>query len=110
MPYVYLIHFDERHPNGNKPQHYVGVCVNLRERINQHAAGSGAVLIREMFKVHRISFRVVKTWKFSEYTSAYKWERRIKRAGHYDRKCPACRGEKVHYSLNRYRRKAAKNG
>ena len=86
--YIYLYHFDERYPNGARPGHYMGFARDVELRELRHLAGRGARLMQVVAEAG-IGWTLVKVWVGDRYL-----ERRLKRAGHYDRHCVICKHEK----------------
>lgn len=88
---IYLIHFDRRigGPGRNGAQHYVGWSADLPSRIDTHDKGDGAKILAYCVG-NGIVFSVVAQWAGTR--SA---ERRLKKNGHHDRRCPVCRAARI---------------
>lgn len=68
-------------------RHYSGWTSDLDERISLHRRGQGAAILRALVAAGG-TFEVVATWQGTRYD-----ERRFKRNGHFERRCPTCKGE-----------------
>ena len=89
---VYLIHFDTPYQHA---RHYVGFTDGkLKDRLKEHLAGQGAVLIRAVVAAG-IGLQVARIWRRRD----RKFERRLKQGGSFVRICPVCSGEQA---LRRY--------
>lgn len=87
--YIYLYHFDERYPNGKRPQHYMGFARDVELRELRHLAGRGARLMQVVSEAG-IGWTLVKVWVGDRYL-----ERRLKKNGHFDRHCMICKQTKL---------------
>lgn len=88
MGRVYLIHFDtplwSENPRG-QARHYLGYASkSLKSRLEQHAAGTGAAIMRTL-KEKGITWRVVRTWKGNR-----QLERKLKNWHNAPMLCPVC--------------------
>lgn len=83
--YIYMYHFDERYPNGRRPQHYIGFAKDVEYRELRHLAGRGAKLLKAVTE-KGIGWTLVKVWVGDRYL-----ERRLKKNGHFDRHCVICK-------------------
>ena len=83
---VYLIHFDEPYRHA---KHYLGWAKDLQARLDHHANGSGANLMR-VIKEAGISWSLARTWEGSKYRG-----RQLKKQGGRSRMCPVCKSEKA---------------
>lgn len=81
---IYLLHFDKP---VSRCRHYLGLTGvnNLNARLARHARGRGANLTRRAVEAG-IGFTCVRTWPANLASS----ERRLKKAGHYNKLCPLC--------------------
>ena len=95
---VYLIHSDK--PIGtekHQAQHYLGYCVDVRERIKEHRRGDEySPKIIQAFRRNECELTLVRTWKCKSKKDARATERRMKGRvmgswGH-KRRCPLCCG------------------
>lgn len=88
MATVYLIHFEEPYRHA---RHYLGVAVDLEERLRQHHAGtkSGGARLMEVVSQAGIAWRVVRVWE-----GGRGLERRLKRWHGSARLCPICQAER----------------
>ena len=67
-------------------RHYLGWALDdLEGRMRIHRSGNGAAIIRALIAAGG-DFEVVATWEGTRYD-----ERRFKRNGHFDQKCPQCK-------------------
>lgn len=87
---LYIIHLWE--PVGSEKhqaRHYVGATKDYSRRMAEHHRGAAKKGL--MAYARRAGIR----WVSSILSLDASWEdeRRIKRAGHYDRVCPVCRGD-----------------
>ena len=89
-PVVYLVHLETRlgssHPNGSAG-HYIGMTVNLAQRLAQHRDGVGARMLAAANE-RGIGYTVVRTWP-----GGRERERQLKRQRNAPRLCPACATE-----------------
>lgn len=81
MGTVYLIHFDTPLHHA---RHYLGWASNLKHRIDQHKAGTGARLM-SVVAAQGISWQVARTWKGDRTIEA-----RLKRYHGSVKLCPIC--------------------
>lgn len=95
---VYLLHFD--HPYKHA-QHYVGYAEDLARRLNHHADGTGANLMK-VIKQNGIGFTLARVWDGATRTD----ERKIKNAGGGRRYCPIC--NKYHDLIFKTKKKSLK--
>lgn len=87
---VYLLHFDRPYKHA---RHYLGSAKDLKVRLEQHARGNGARLIKVITEAG-ITWRLARVWKFGGIWEARKFESHLKRRyGGRTRLCPICRGE-----------------
>jgi len=88
---VYLIHFDTPYKHA---RHYLGSTTNLKGRLEQHARGNGARLMRVIIEAG-ITWRLARVWKFDGIWEARKFESHLKR--HHKNVartlCPICQEE-----------------
>ena len=98
-PYiVYVLHFDR--PVG-PARHYIGITrrERLAQRMHDHQGTSASWLTAKAAKLG-IGFTLAKTFDAESHAD----EQRIKRAGHFDKICPICRGDldlwgtRLHYA------------
>jgi predicted GIY-YIG superfamily endonuclease len=78
---VYLIHFDRPY---KQAKHYLGYTANLQSRLDLHASGAGANLLR-VLKHHGIGWQLVRVWDGGRDV-----ERRLKSIKNAPRLCPIC--------------------
>jgi predicted GIY-YIG superfamily endonuclease len=78
---IYLLHFSQPYRHA---KHYVGWTEDLLDRLDQHAAGTGARLMA-VIRQAGIGFTLVRTCEGTRAT-----ERAIKNEGGSVRFCPAC--------------------
>lgn len=78
---VYLIHFEKKISHA---QHYVGATYNLRKRLQQHARGEGAKILRAA-REKKIKWRVARVW-----TAGYDVESKLKKIKNTPKYCPIC--------------------
>lgn len=78
---IYLLHFDQ--PFGHA-KHYMGWARNLDGRLQHHAAGTGANLLKHVAAAG-IGWTLSRTW-----TGDRDRERRLKQMGGLSRRCPLC--------------------
>jgi predicted GIY-YIG superfamily endonuclease len=78
---VYLIHFERAFWHA---QHYIGLTVNLEQRLEQHRKGNGAKLLRAI-NARGIPWQVVRTWP-----GGYTLERALKNRKKSRDMCPVC--------------------
>lgn len=93
MSTVYLLHFDDRYPAGRRPQHYIGVAVDVDKRLAEHRNGNpgkGGSLTRAL-KAKGIGFRVAEEWHFGTADEAFEFERKLKKQRHHARHCKFCK-------------------
>lgn len=97
---VYLLHFHGAPSLSSR--HYIGWTTDLDGRLQAHAAGRGAVLLRELVRLGG-SFQLVRTWKRMGRCQ----ERRLHRRHQHARMCPICRPAALarHAQIERRRRK-----
>jgi len=74
MPWVYLLHFDERL---DQFQHYIGSCEDLSVRLEQHAKGRAAQLTTRFARAG-IGFAVGGVWEHGTRLEARRGERAVK--------------------------------
>lgn len=82
--YVYLIHFNQPISPNHTTQHYVGWCLNLKSRINDHRTNSGARLT-QVANQRQISWQVVRLWNGNR-----DLERWLKSQHNHRPFCPCC--------------------
>lgn len=78
---VYLLHFDRPYQHA---RHYIGSAVDLKARLAQHEAGTGARLLAVVHEAG-IGWELARTWPGGRAR-----ERQIKRQGGASRCCPMC--------------------
>lgn len=78
---IYLIHFDKPYQHA---KHYTGWTSNLDARLAEHAAGTGARLMK-VIKEAGITWRLARTWHGTK-----NLERSLKHSGGAARRCPIC--------------------
>ncbi len=87
---LYLLHFDAPLGDSSRPhmsaQHYLGFADDVAARIAEHQAGRGAAITAACV-ARGIGLRHVATFD-GDRTA----ERRAKRNGHFERRCPVCKG------------------
>jgi len=82
---VYLLHFTKPiAPGKHICQHYMGSCIDLAQRLDQHRSGQGSRLC-QVAKERGIDFVLVRTWKGNRQT-----ERKLKKTHNSPRFCPIC--------------------
>ena len=81
---VYLLHFDR--PFGHA-KHYLGYSPRIADRLDKHAAGTGARLT-QVVKDAGIGWTLARVWPGATRQD----ERRLKNWGGSRRHCPTCRG------------------
>jgi hypothetical protein len=97
---LYLLHFDQAFGHA---RHYLGFVTSARtldQRLEHHADGSGARLMRAVSRAG-IQWRLVRTWAEGDRNQ----ERRLKKQGAVLRLCPEC-GKK--YNAERWARRTKK--
>lgn len=82
MSFVYLLHFDQPYKHA---RHYVGYADDLARRLQHHADGTGANLMK-VLKDNGIGFTLARVWEDGTRTR----ERQIKNAGGGAKYCPIC--------------------
>jgi predicted GIY-YIG superfamily endonuclease len=83
MGYCYLAHFVEKYRHAG---HYLGFTTNLKQRLHQHKAGSGARLMTVIAEAH-IDFVVARVWP-----DCTREDERMLKLQHNGRKlCPICK-------------------
>lgn len=93
MGTLYLLHFERPLGDPDRPrasaQHYIGWTngVSVDDRISAHRKGRGAVITRAAMR-QGIEMHLVKTWPGTP-----NQERRAKKNGHFERRCPICKGD-----------------
>jgi predicted GIY-YIG superfamily endonuclease len=94
-PYtVYLLCFTQPvGPAHHRASHYIGLTVNLDNRMREHRSGQGAALCRAL-RQQGGDFVVVRTWEAKGNQEAYALERRLKRWRNHSHLCPACKSSK----------------
>lgn len=86
---VYGLHFEK--PIGSskhKAQHYIGSCINLRQRLNEHWTGKARCAITKAFYDKHIPF----TLAFVR-SGDRKVERQLKNQHNHKRFCSICKEE-----------------
>jgi predicted GIY-YIG superfamily endonuclease len=80
---VYLLHFEQT----GKAKHYIGICLKerLTKRLWEHATQRGARLTSRVVAAGHTLY-LTKTWEACD----PQLEKRIKQAGHFERRCPMC--------------------
>lgn len=92
MSSVYLLHFSRPYPGGRRPQHYLGVALDVAARLLEHKAGSSKSRLTQACKLKRIAVELVRQWKFDSAHEAFNFERRLKRRKKsYKTLCPYCK-------------------
>jgi hypothetical protein len=90
---IYLTHFSHRigGEGRNGAQHYAGWAApgKLDARIVEHRNGNGARILAFVMR-SGFDFEVVATWDGTRDD-----ERRFKRVGHFDRRCPICKAGRI---------------
>ncbi|NJN07557.1 MAG: GIY-YIG nuclease family protein [Richelia sp. RM1_1_1] len=79
FPCCYLIRLDK--PLGNQrhsAQYYLGSCINLKKRFEQHLNGTGAAFTRAAIE-KGIGFSLVYIWRTKTKTEARQLESKLKR-------------------------------
>lgn len=95
---IYLLHFDR--PMG-RIKHYLGItrAASLGRRAHDHQ-GTNASQVTARAARAGIGFTLAKTIPAESHSD----ERRLKKAGHFDKWCPICRGDldldhsRIHYA------------
>ena len=87
---VYLIHFSEPYPRGNRTpiQHYLGFARDAQtfpRRLEHHRRGTGARLMAAVARAG-LTFEVARTWDSGTRTD----ERKLKNRKNAPRLCPLC--------------------
>jgi predicted GIY-YIG superfamily endonuclease len=82
---VYLLHFDRRYKHAG---HYLGSAKDLQARLDHHANGTGANLLR-VIKEAGIGWQLARTWE-----GGRDKERQLKKQIGASRFCPICKAEK----------------
>lgn len=92
MAFVYLLHFDRPYPGGQWPQHYLGVCRDIRERLAAHQAGSSKSCLTRAVRQAGIGIELAAQWEYPEPKDAFDRERVIKaQKRNYRHLCPVCK-------------------
>lgn len=94
-PVVYLLHFHKPYPGGKRPQHYMGVAANLRDRIREHASGSSKGRLSRAFHEKGIGFFLDRVWRTSNPQAAFDKERALKASKNLRRYCRTCKYAEV---------------
>ena len=87
---VYMLRYDEPAGNPDKPRasarHYIGYARDdrLEARIAEHRAGTCGAKLPMWFASQGIGFHVVRVWP----NKGRKFERKLKKAGHFERHNP----------------------
>lgn len=99
---VYLLHFNEPHPRGKHPRHYLGWARNVANRTRDHALRRSHARLVEVMIDLGLYFDValeIKSMRVRDRTTGKcitirgrRLERHLKRRGHYRDLCPMCRG------------------
>lgn len=84
--HVYLIHFHRPYKHA---RHYLGSCNNLAVRLDEHARGRGARILKVIIDAG-IEYDVVRVWTTRSHKAARNLEKKFKRAQHNTRYCPIC--------------------
>jgi predicted GIY-YIG superfamily endonuclease len=79
-----LLHFERPYQHA---QHYLGYSPRIADRLDKHAAGTGARLT-QVVKDAGIGWELARTWPGKGRTE----ERRLKNRGSSRRHCPICKG------------------
>ena len=80
---VYLLHFERPYQHA---QHYLGYSPRIADRLERHAAGTGARLT-QVVKDAGIGWTLARVWPGATRQD----ERRLKRRGSGRRQCPTCK-------------------
>ena len=99
MPTVYLIHFERPYvaktgKQQKKAGHYLGWTINLERRMTLHRTGQGAKLLR-VCKENRIGWSIARIWE----GEGRELEVKLKRSGHFARRCPCC-NQKIRHLMH----------
>jgi len=86
MNWLYLMHFDIPHEHA---RHYAGATTNLEKRLEMHANGQGAALLRHLLTIGK-GWRLAKLWTTEE-KLPFEVESMLKRRKNGPRYCPICR-------------------
>lgn len=92
MAFVYLLHFAERYPNGQRPQHYLGVTDDIKRRMTEHKQGSTKSRLMAAVKDKGIAFVLAEVWVTTTAKKAFEMERKLKRRRKHKMLCPVCKG------------------
>lgn len=82
---IYSLHFNQRYRHAG---HYLGFATDLKNRLDEHAAGCGARLMQVVINIG-IKFECVRTW-----TGTRSFERQLKNRRDARSLCPHCRAER----------------
>lgn len=93
MTTVYLLHFERPISDRHTCQHYIGSADDLRKRLEQHRAGTGARLC-QVAKERGIGFVLARVWM-----GGRELERRLKHRKEAPKLCPICNGTKAQMDL-----------
>lgn len=106
--FVYLLHFSQRYPGGQNPQHYLGVARNADDRLVEHHAGSSKSRLTRACREKGITVELVRTWTHPHPKSAFDRERALKaQKRNYSRLCPICTPSLHHRGVQSLLRTAA---
>lgn len=99
MSTVYLLHFDEPYPAGKRPQHYLGVCRDISERMREHLSGSSKSRLTRACTAQGIFLHLAQTWSFASADEAFQHEKEVKaRKKSYAYICPLCKEKRSNAS------------
>lgn len=94
---VYLLHLNQPMPQGDDPRtgkpraasHYIGFASHLESRLEHHANGTGANMLRHA-KNRGITWQVARVWEEGDRT----FERKLHNTKNSPRLCPICNPKK----------------
>lgn len=85
MNWLYLLHFDIPLKHA---RHYAGATTNLEQRLEEHASGKGAAILRHLLQIGT-GWKLAKLWT-TEKSLPFEIERAMKSQKNGPRYCPLC--------------------
>lgn len=86
MNWIYLLHFDFPLKHA---RHYAGATTDLERRLNEHATGQGAAILRHLLKIGT-GWRLANLWTTND-ALPFAVEFAMKSQKNGPRYCPICR-------------------
>lgn len=88
--WVYLLHFNGAY--WGNARHYCGyTSVGVEARMKLHREGKGSLLVGYALQKKGLDFEIVKVWELPSPKEAREYERKLKKAGHFNRLCTICK-------------------